>query len=123
MKNVRSQLVLLAVAGTLVWPFGSFASGSYTSRLPQPPSKAGTGAKVDRAKFDLGQKVYNGKTAPVETSAPNATAQRVRLEAVQRQLPPKVAVKKDLTTLAGKITDEQLEALEYFVKERYPASK
>ena len=114
MKNVRYHLILLGVVAALAWPLGLFASGTYTSRLPSAPAKA---AKVDRAKFDLGQKVYNGKTA---TAQGDAAAQRARLQALQARLPEKVAKKKDLTELAGKLTDEQLDALEYFVKERYP---
>jgi len=94
------------------------ASGSYCACMPKPPpAKA---AKVDRDKFDLGQKVFNGKTAP---SSGDASAQRTRLAALQTQLPEKVAKKKDLTALAGKLTDSQLDSLEYYIKERYPASK
>lgn len=118
MKNVKYQSALLALAATLAWPLGLIASGSYISRLPQPPAQGAKGAKVDKAKYDLGQKVFNGKTAPGEG---NATAQRTRLEALERQLPSSVAAKKDLSALAGKLTDEQLDALEYFVKERYPS--
>jgi hypothetical protein len=100
-------------------PLSLSASGSYCTCMPKPPPKASK-AKVDRDKYDLGQKAFNGKTAPVQG---NATAQRARLEALQRQLPEKVAAKKDLTSLAGKLSQEQLDALEYFVQQRYPASK
>jgi hypothetical protein len=121
MKPVRCRLVLIAMAATLAWPLGSLASGSYTSRLPQPPSKEGKGTKVDRAKYDLGQRVFNAKT--VMASQGDAAAQQPRLQALQRQLPERVARKKDLTALAGKLTEEQLDALEYFVRERYPIAK
>jgi len=108
---------MLVAAGCLGAPLAASASGSYCACMPKPPAKAG---KVDRDKFDLGQKVFNGKTAP---ATGDASAQRTRLAALQTQLPEKVAKKKDLTALAGKLTDSQLDALEYYVKERYPASK
>lgn len=108
----------MVATGCLMAPLAASASGSYCACMPKPPpAKA---AKVDRDKFDLGQKVYNGKTAP---ASGDASAQRTRLAALQTQLPEKVAKKKDLTALAGKLTDSQLDALEYYIKGRYPASK
>lgn len=88
--------------------------------MPKPPPKVSKSVRVDRDKYDLGQKVFNGKAPAVQG---DAAAQRSRLEALQRRLPEKVAAKKDLTDLAGKLSQEQLEALEYFVQQRYPTSK
>lgn len=106
------------MAAALAWPVGLSASGSYSARLPQPPAREGKGAAVDRAKYDLGQKVFNGKTTLAATA--DAASQRTRLETLQARLPASVAKKKDLPALAGKLTEEQLTALEYFVRERYP---
>src|SRR6058998_2629059 len=114
----RRLVCLLVAAGCLAAPLAASASGSYCACMPKPPPAKAT--KVDRDKFDLGQKVFNGKT--VQASG-DANAQRTRLASLQTQLPEKVAKKKDLTALAGKLTDSQLDALEYYVKERYPASK
>jgi len=115
---IRRLACLFVTAGCLAVPLAASASGSYCVCIPKPPpAKA---AKVDRDKYDLGQKVYNGKTAPATA---DASAQRTRLAALQTQLPEKVAKKKDLTTLAGKLTEAQLDALEYYIKERYPPSK
>ena len=63
------------------------------------------------------------RQAPDEVDAWNAVAQRARLETLQARLPEKVAKKRDLTRLAGKLTGDQLDAVEYFVNQRYPASK
>jgi len=90
------------------------ASGSYTSRPPTPPTKS---VKADRAKYDLGQKIFTGKTKPVQT---DAAGQRPRLETLQSRLPAYVAAKKNLPTLAGTLSEEQLTALEHYVGERYP---
>lgn len=116
--RVRRLACLLLAAGCLGAPLAASASGAYCTCIPKPPSAKA--AKVDRDRFDLGQKVFNGKAAPANG---DANAQRTRLAALQTQLPEKVARKKDLTALAGKLSDSQLDALEYYVKERYPASK
>jgi hypothetical protein len=108
----------MMVGACLATPPSADASGSYCTCLPKPPARIGSAAKVDRDKFDLGQKVFNGKTAPVQAEA---APQRTRLQTLQADLPEKVAAKKDLTALAGKLTEQQLEALEYFIKQRYPA--
>ena len=115
MKNLRKKLSLLVLFTALSAPLSLLASGSYCACLPKPPTKAQAG-KVDRDKFDLGQKVFNQKAAPGQG---DAAAQRSRLQAVQSQLPAKVAKKKDLTALAGKLSEQQLEALEYYVLQRY----
>lgn len=110
----------LALTALLFVPAGLLASGSYCVCLPKPPPKAAAARQADRDKYDLGQKVYNGKTAP---ASGDAAAQRVRLQAMQTSLPEKVARKKDLTALAGKLTAEQLDALEYYVTQRHPKAK
>lgn len=101
----------------VVAPYSTFGSGSYCACMPKPPPKEAKVGRVDRDRYDLGQKVYNGKTAAAQG---DATSQRARLESLQSRLPANVAKKKDLTTLAGKLTEQQLDALDYFVKERYP---
>ena len=115
---IRRLACVFVAAGCLALPLAASASGSYCVCIPKPPPKAA--AKVDHDKYDLGQKVFNGKTAP---ATGDASAQRTRLASLQTQLPEKVAKKKDLTTLAGKLTEAQLDALEYYIKERYPPSK
>jgi hypothetical protein len=116
MKNPGPTLLAVAFAAAVALVPEAKASGSYCACLPKPPSSSGTHAKVDRDRYDLGQKVFNGKTAPVQG---NARSQKPRLEALQGRLPAKVAAQKHLPSLAGKLTNEQLESLEYYVGERY----
>ncbi len=116
----RLSWSLLALAIGLAAPLAASASGSYCVCIPKPPLKTDKAAKVDKDKFDLGQKVFNGKTAP---ATGDASAQQLRLSALQKQLPEKVAKKTDLNARAGKLTAEQLSALEYYVQQRYPAGK
>ena len=119
MKNLRQPLILLALAAALGSPLSSFASGTYCACMPKPPLKV-KGTSVDRDRYDLGQKVYNGKAAPGQG---DAAAQRTRLQALQTQLPENVAKKKDLTAMAGKLSEQQLSALEYYVQQRYPKAR
>ena len=114
MKQLRQLLTLGLLAGCLALPVTASASGSYTARPPQPGAAK---KSLDRAKYSLGQKLFNGKVQP--TGQGEAATQADRLKRLQGQLPEKVAAKKNLPALAGKLTAEQLDALDYFVTQRY----
>jgi hypothetical protein len=116
MNSIKKFGALLVLSAGLAAPAQLQASGSYCACLPKPPAKT-AGAQVDRDKYDLGQKVFNGKTAPVQG---DSATQRSQLESLQAQLPAKVAKKKNLPSLAGKLSPEQLDALEYYLENRYP---
>lgn len=113
---MKHPLPLLLGAAVLTASLhATLASGSYTSRPPQP----GTSDKsLDRAKYSLGQRLFDGKVKPDAQADP--AAQRDRLKALQARLPKRVSKKKDLLALAGKLAAEQLDALEYYVKQRFP---
>jgi hypothetical protein len=122
--SMKNPVIIISAglfAATATFPHNVIASGSYCACLPKPPAASaanarGATARVDRDRFDLGQKVFNGQTAPARG---NAKAQRPRLEALGSQLPAKVAKEKNLPARAGSLTNEQLDALEYYVAERY----
>ncbi len=76
---------------------------------------------LDREKYGLGQKVYEGGV--MTPGEGNADAQMVRLKVVQAKLPADAAKMKDLVALAGKLSAEQLTALEYFVEQRFAMKK
>lgn len=99
----------------------AFASGSYSGRPPQPPAKAGDSMKMDREKYGLGQKVYDGSA--MTPGGGNADAQMARLKEAQRQLPADAAKMKDLPALAGKLSAAQLDALEHYVAQRFAMKK
>jgi hypothetical protein len=94
----------------------ALSSGTYTARPPQPRAEE---KSRDRAKYSLGQRVFDGKVKAETAVQPDAEAQRARLSELQTRLPERVGKKKELSTLAGKLTPEQLDALDYYVKERY----
>lgn len=110
-----------AVAATLLALAGvapALASGSYSNRAPRPPADAGA-MKLDRDKYHLGQKIYQGEAALPERMEDQVQGQKERLKALQSKLPSEVGVKKDLVMLAGKLTPQQLDALEYYVAHRF----
>jgi hypothetical protein len=96
MKNLRNKLGLLVVVlAGLSAPLSLLASGTYCACMPKPPSSAQAG-RVDRDKFDLGQR-SSTRGGPGQG---DAAAQRPRLQAIQT-VAGEVAKKKDLTALAG----------------------
>lgn len=119
MKKTHPLIPLsLAAAMLVAVPAASLASGSYTARPPVPGLEEG---EMDRAKYALGQKLLTGKVKPGPEAQPevDTEAQRARLNVVQAQLPSRITRKTNVTLLAGRLTAEQLESLEYYVKRRY----
>jgi hypothetical protein len=119
MKTMRYQFLLCYTAISLSVPISSLASGSYVARPPVPSvqSKA-----EERAKYSLGKRIFNDKLKPDAEQAVvegAAEKQQPRLEKLQKLLPERVARKKDLTDFAGKLNQEQLDALEFYVNKRF----
>ena len=114
---LKHTLPLLAACLVFLQP-AAFASGSSVIRIPVPGAGA-AGGGFDREKFGLGQKIFSGGVKPAGHES--AAAQGARLRALQAKLPESVAQKRDLNLLAGRLLPEQLDALEYFVTQRYPA--
>ena len=111
---MRKQLSLLC-AGLLAVAVKAQASGSYRISMPKPRNEAKT--TVDRDKYALGQQVFTGQANL--TAQSDMAVQKPRLEKCQASLPQSAAKSKSLTALAGKLSDEQLVALEYYLSHRY----
>lgn len=75
------------------------------------------GEKIDSAKYDLGKRIFTGKAKLGSATTPGDSA---RLAALQSRLPAKEQKKANLTALAGKLTAQELDALEYYVAQRFP---
>ncbi len=123
MHKSSSRLVLLAALLGAAATLPALASGSYTGRPPQPPAKSGDNmtAKMDREKYGLGQKVYDGTA--MTPGGGDAAAQAARLKTVQMKRPADAMKMKDLPAMAGKLSAAQLDALEYFVAQRFGMKK
>ena len=127
----KSSVRILVVAVLLALGSSTaelFASGSYSGRPPKPPKsearinpEPAAGTRIDQEKWELGKQVYNGDSFPL--GGGDVDVQRPRLQALQAMLPPDVAKVKDLVGFAGAFSEAQLDALEYFVKRRFPAKK
>lgn len=107
----------LILAAAVALPAAAFASGTYTSRPPRPPSRTEGHERLDSAKYELGKRVYNKKSTLGTVSG--ATGQEERLRAIEARLPEKEQKKANLTALAGKLSAEQLDALDYYVAQRF----
>jgi hypothetical protein len=114
------QLKSLLLAAGVALPGAAIASGTYTARPPRPPIKAAQGEKMDSAKYDLGKRIYNGKAKLDTASGTPMAAQETKLSALEARLPEKERKSAHLTSYAGKLTAEQLDALDYYVAHRFP---
>ena len=73
---------------------------------------------MDAGKYNLGKQVYSGKAAPA--SAPgDAATQAARLKELQDKLPKAAQKSTDLPAMAGKLSTEQMKALEHYLDVRY----
>ncbi len=116
--KIVGYLLTLLVAG----PLTASASGSYQSRLPRPPQKQAAGERgtktvIDQEKYGLGKKVFSGRVSG-EAAAANASAQATQLKQWADQL-PKSRQAQALPSLAGKLSQREMDALGYYLKTRF----
>ena len=97
----------------LVWPLTALGSGSYSYR----PSRA-LGA-IDSAKYHRGKQIFTSQVRHDKGSPPPALQQEGRLAELQALLPQQVQGSVNLLQLAGKLSADHLEALEYYLSIRY----
>lgn len=90
----------------------SLASGSYVTRPPLP-------ATHDSARYELGKAIALGRTPVEAVRKSEAEAQARRLTGLQDQLPKRVRTTLILPALAGRLTETQMGALEYYLRVRY----
>lgn len=119
MKKTFIGLLVIATLGLGGLTESVLASGTYTGRLPQPTLDPKAITKTERAYYGLGQRIYTGKLKVKAWPEADVQAQHKQLTALQGLLPERVARKKDLTTFTGKLSEQQLRALTYYVKRRF----
>ena len=116
MNAMRTRILFLLLCCAL--PLGARASGSYTARPPRPPTPKES-ATLDNEKYALGKKIFTGKAKlKAETDAP-AAQQETKLKELAGKLPKSVKEADKLPGLAGKLSARDLEALEYYLTQRY----
>ncbi len=114
---MRPSQALLFAACVAVLSSNAHASGSYSARPPRVPDKAEAGAMSEKQKTALGLQVFNDRAKLVADG--DMAAQKPRLAKLQAMLPADVAAKKELTKFAGKLTADQIAALEHYVMTRF----
>src|SRR5438093_3575953 len=117
---MKRKTCVLILATALMAPILLEASGSYNARPPRPPTVSESRKASDKDKYELGKKIYSGKARLSTQPSANAAQQETRLRALQNRLPESEKRSTDLPALAGKLTPDQLDALEYYVDKRYP---
>ena len=111
MKLILIPVLALALTGS------ALASGSAPMRPPRPPKKVAPAAnsEMDDARYALGKAVFTGKSTPVANPSA-AKKQKARLNQLAS------AIGKDGASLparAGKLSDEQMGALDYYAAKRF----
>lgn len=109
-RSMKLILILTLVSGFLFTSVA--ASGSYTAKPPRL-------GQLDHARYHLGKQIFTGKLDLPQPSAAGAASQQGVLQELQAQLPEKVREKAQLTALAGRLSREQLDALEYYLTVRF----
>lgn len=107
--GVVGSILLLALG---VGAFEAHASGSYMGRPSRP------NASIDRAGYELGKQVFAGEFVASEQPGERSSQDEI-LGALQERLPHRVRARVDLTQYAGRLSDEQLKALRYYLARRY----
>ncbi len=114
MNSTFTFLAALTLGSIALTASPLHASGTY--RGPSPPPRA-QDSGVNRALYSYGQRIFANKV-PLEARG-NPEPQRARLVLLQSQLPKRTAKKRDLVALAGRLGPDQLQALEYYVNQRF----
>ena len=100
-------------------PLGARASGSYTARPPRPPVEKEPATAIDNDKYALGKNIFTGKAKLKPNADANAAQQEIKLKELAGRLPQPVKEAEKLPALAGKLSGKELEALEYYLAQRY----
>ncbi len=91
----------------------TFASGGFGGGVEQISQGR------DKEKFHLGKSIYNIEIEISKDATNKSETQLTRLEFLQNSLPNPEKKRVNLPKLAGKLTDNQLDALEYFLSIRF----
>lgn len=110
-----TKYITTAAAAFVLCTQGAFASGSSPMR-PQLPPQSRSAEAIDSAKYELGKAVFNGKAPLSAPNAASARAQKPRLAAAAANAGKSGA---NLPALAGRLSESQLSAVEYFISKRH----
>ena len=110
----KTHLIIPVLALALTG--SALASGSSAARPPRPPRDfAPAATEMDSARYALGKSVFSGK-APHVSNPSAAKKQKVRLGQLATAAGKSGA---SLPALAGQLSSEQMDALDYYVSKRF----
>ncbi len=110
MKHFLIPMLALAFTGS------ALASGSAPMHPPRPPQNFSPAAgKMDDARYALGKAVFTGKAKPIANPSA-AKKQKTRLNQLASAIGKGGS---SLPALAGKLSGEQMDALDYYVSKRF----
>lgn len=90
------------------------ASGTYRPKTA-PPARG----SVDAQRYLSGKEIFTGKQVLPTPSPSTEPDQRGRLQALAQRLPKQAKPEPPLESLAGRLTEEQLDALQYYLAIRF----
>ena len=109
-----SRTLCVVVLGLiLVWPLAALGSGSYSHKLSRASSA------INAAKYHRGKQIFTGQVRLDNGSPTSAPQQGERLAELQALIPQPAQSAVNLPQLAGKLSADHLEALEYYLSIRY----
>ena len=108
--KLRLLLPIIALALSATSALGS---GSYRGKGRRPPNR------LEAEQYNLGKKIFTQKADLPEALPELVKEQTEQLEALRALLPEKARKRAELQALAGRLNDEQFEALMYYVSVRY----
>ncbi len=114
-------MVAVVAAGTLlIAEPPAEASGTYPPVSPaRPPSRPGDRSTLDRRTYEEGQRVFSGRVPLLEPSADREAEQRQVLTRWQSRLPFLTKLRVNLPAMSGRLTEDQMATLAYFLAIRY----
>ncbi|MGV3665802.1 MAG: hypothetical protein ACO1NV_06700 [Leptospira bouyouniensis] len=104
------RLLLVSLLFTNILLASGGISGGGIANIPQGQ---------DREKYHFGKAVFNQEITLEKQPNININDQDERLEYLQGSLPNTEKRRVNLPDLSGKLTEEQLQALEYFIQVRF----
>lgn len=110
-----SRSIWLSLLLTL--PLTVLASGNYVGGIPRV-----AGQKLDQEKLALGKLIYNGnldRSHYIAGVPASASEQQAYLSIMHTQLPQQEQRKHPIVSLAGQLSPDHLEALHYFLTNRF----
>jgi hypothetical protein len=112
MLNTTLKFVSIVLLSLSAVTFAN-ASGGYTGGF-RPPAEA------NAKNYELGRGIFNGNIAIAkEADEARVAEQTDLLQTYQSKLPENAQKKADLPSLAGRLSDEQLAALQTYLKVRF----